>query len=142
MAEPFTHNLVHFTRYLRAQGLRVVPETTASLIDAADVVGMENRNDAYFAFRALTITRPDDIPVFDAAFDLFFGVGGRVAPIDPRDVELFPTAPQARVLVPTVSRTTRNGDGSSDVSEQIGASAIERLGMRDFSELTRSEYAE
>ncbi len=142
MAEPFTHNLVHFTRYLRAQGLRVVPETTAALIDAADVVGLENRPDTYYAFRALAITRPDDIPVFDAAFDLFFGAGGRVASIDPRDVELFPRAPQARVAVPTVSRTTRDGDGSSDVSEQIGASAIERLGMRDFSELTRSEYAE
>ena len=58
MAEPLTHNLVHFTRYLRAQGLRVVPDTTANLVDAATAVGLEDRSDAYYAFRAVTVSRP------------------------------------------------------------------------------------
>ena len=58
MAEPLTHNLVHFTRYLRAQGLRVVPETTTELVEAARVVGLDNRADAYDAFLAVTVSRP------------------------------------------------------------------------------------
>ena len=71
MAEPLTHNLVHFTRYLRAHGLRAVPETTVAMIDAAAAVGLKDREDAYHAFKAVTISRPEEIPVFDAAFDLF-----------------------------------------------------------------------
>ncbi|MGI9647421.1 MAG: hypothetical protein ACR2OI_02770, partial [Acidimicrobiia bacterium] len=102
MAEPLTHNLVHFTRYLRAQGLRVVPDTTSDLVAAARAVGLDNRDDAYHAFAAVTVSRPEDIPVFDAAFDLFFGTGRkRVTPIDPIELEVHPRGPRVHVIAPT-----------------------------------------
>ena len=38
LADPLIHNLVHFTRLLRAQGLRGVPETTVAMLEAAEAV--------------------------------------------------------------------------------------------------------
>ena len=143
MAEPLTHNLVHFTRYLLAQGLRVVPDTTTDLVDAARAVGLVNRDDAYHAFRAVTVSRPEEIRVFDDAFDLFFGSGrSRIAPIEPIELEVHPRGPRAHITVPTSVNADLRDQDLSDVSDQVGASAIERLSTRDFSDLTKSEHAE
>lgn len=143
MAEPLTHNLVHFTRYLRAQGLRVVPDTTSDLFAAARAVGLENRGDAYHAFAAVTVSRPEDIPVFDAAFDLFFGTGRkRVTPIEPIELEVHPRGPRVHVIAPTTVNADLGGEDPSEVSDQAGASAVERLSTRDFSDLTQSEFVE
>ena len=143
MAEPLTHNLVHFTRYLRAQGLRVVPDTTTDLVEAARVVGLANRDDTYHAFQAVTVSRPEDIPVFDAAFDLFFGTGRRrPPPIEPIELEVHPRSPQVHIIAPTTVQADLGDQDGADVSEQVGASAVERLASRDFSELTESEFTE
>ncbi len=143
MAEPLTHNLVHFTRYLRAKGLRVVPDTTTDLIEAAGAVGLENREDAYYAFQAVTVSRPEEIPVFDAAFDLFFGTGRRrVTPIDPIELEVHPRGPKVHIIAPTAVTADVGDQDMSEVSDQVGASAVERLATRDFSELTSAEHAE
>jgi len=142
VAEPLTHNLVHFTRYLRAQGLRVVPDTTTDLVDAARAVGLEDREDAYHAFAAVTVSRPEEIPVFDAAFDLFFGTGrSRPTPIEPIELEVHPRGPRVHVIAPTTVKADLGDEDVSDVSDQAGASAVERLATRDFSDLTRSEFA-
>ena len=143
MAEPLVHNLVHFTRYLRAQGLRVVPDTTTNLVEAARAVGLANRDDTYHAFQAVTVSRPEDIPVFAAAFDLFFGTGRRrVSPIDPIELEVHPRGPRAHVIAPTSVQADLGDQDAAEVSEQVGASAVERLASRDFSELTKSEVTE
>lgn len=143
MAEPFTHNLVHFTRYLRAHGLRVVPETTTDLIDAAQAVGLGERDDAYYAFRAVTVSRPEELPVFDAAFDLFFGSGRRsLSTVAPIELKVHPRGPRVHIIAPAKVDAEGGKDDASDVSDQVGASAVERLATRDFSDLTGSEYAE
>lgn len=143
MAEPLIHNLVHFTRYLRAQGLRVVPDTTTELVRAAQAVGLENREDAYHAFRAVTLSRPEEIPIFDAAFDLFFGAGHRrPPPIQPIELEVHPRAPRVQVIAQTVVAADLGEEDLSELSDQVGASAVERLATRDFSDLTRSELTE
>jgi len=143
VAEPLIHNLVHFTRYLRAQGLRVVPDTTTYLVEAARAVGLENRDDAYHAFQAVTVSRPEEIPIFDAAFDLFFGTGQRRAsPIEPIELEVHPRGPRVHVIAPTTVKADLGDQDVSDVSDQVGASAVERLSTRDFSDLTKSEFTE
>ncbi len=143
MTEPLLHNLVHFTRYLRAQGLRVVPDTTTDLVNAARAVGLEGRGDAYHAFRAVTVSRPEEIPIFDAAFDLFFGTGHRrPTPIEPIELEVHPRGPRVQVIAQTTVSADLGDEELSEVSDQVGASAIERLAIRDFSDLTRAELTE
>lgn len=142
MAGPFVPNLVLFSRHLRAQGLRVVPETTRDLIEAASAVGLSNREDAYHAFKAVTVSRPEEIPVFDAAFDLFFGAGRHgVAAMDPIELNVHQRGPRVHVIAPTTVHADLGGEDLSDVSDQAGASSVERLAHRDFSELTSDEYS-
>jgi len=141
MAEALTHNLVHFTRLLRAQGLRAVPDTTAALVEAAGVVGLQDRDDAYHAFRAVVISRPEDIALFDQAFELFFGSGRGWTPMEPIELKVHPRGPRAHVIAPTTVRADLGGEEPAEVTDQLGASVIERLSYRDFSELTPAEYA-
>ena len=71
----FSDNLVHFVRYLRMSGLAVVPSTTLDLQRAAATLGWDDKAALKAGFRSLTVVRRPDIPVFDDAFELFFGSG-------------------------------------------------------------------
>ncbi len=136
MADALASNLIHFARYLRAQGLAVVPETSALLLQATREVGLSRREDAYHAMRSVTVTRPDEIPAFDQAFELFFGAGGRVS---------VPAPPNSRLEVdrggahPLALPQARASSDQLEVVEQLGASAVERLGHRDFADLDAEE---
>ena len=143
MADAFTHNMVHFTRLLRAQGLRGTPETTVALIEAAEAVGLADRDDAYHAFRAVVIGRPNEVPVFDQAFELFFGSGRRWAPMEPLELKVHPHQ-RMHIIAPTSVAAGAGGEEGEEVEldEQLGASASTRLSLRDFTDLSTEEYAQ
>jgi uncharacterized protein len=142
MADTFTHNMVHFTRLLRAQGLRGTPETTVALVEAAEAVGLSDRDDVYAAFRAVVIGRPDEIALFDQAFELFFGSGRRWVPTEPIELKIHPH-PRMHIITPTsVAADTGGSEEEVELDEQLGASAVTRLSRRDFTDLTAEEYAE
>jgi uncharacterized protein with von Willebrand factor type A (vWA) domain len=136
---PFAHNMVHFVRYLRARGIDTVPGTGAELADAVGAVGLDNRNDAFFALRAMTVTRREDLAVFEDAFDVFFGHGWR----QPRPQVITPPE-RVAVQIPTLAGRDLDlpDDEIEEATEQLGASFSERLAKRDFSELTPDEIAE
>jgi len=143
MADAFTHNMVHFTRLLRAQGLRGTPETTVALIEAAEAVGLADRDDAYHAFRAVVIGRPNEVPVFDQAFELFFGSGRRWEPMEPLELKVHPHQ-RMHIIAPTSVAAGAGGEEGEEVEldEQLGASASTRLSLRDFTDLSTEEYAQ
>ncbi len=142
MSDAFTHNLVHFTRLLRAQGLRGTPETTVAMVEAIEAVGLANRLDTYYALRAVVVARPDEIPLFDQAFDLFFGKGHRWVPPEPIELKVH-AHPRMHLITPTtVAADTGGGDDEVDLEEQLGASSITRLAQRDFTDLSPAEYNE
>ncbi len=141
MADAFTHNMVHFTRLLRAQGLRGTPETTVALIEAAEAVGLADRDDAYHAFRAVVIGRPDEVAVFDQAFELFFGSGRRWAPMEPLELKVHPHQ-RMHIIAPTSVAAGVGGEEEVELDEQLGASASTRLSLRDFTDLSTEEYAQ
>lgn len=132
-------NLIQFARYLRGRGLSsVVPQTSGELLRAAEAVGLSRRDDVYHAFRAVTVSRPEEIPIFDEAFHSFFG-GGNLRLLE---------APAEEIEI----RTWRVGraidlegvadEEPEDSVQQVGASAVERLWHRDFGELTPEELDE
>ena len=141
-ADAFTHNLVHFPRFLRAQGLRGVPETTVAMLKAAETIGLADRDDAYYAFRAVVVARPEEIPLFDQAFDLFFGSARRWSPLDPIELKVHPRGPRVHVIAPTSVAADAGGEEPSELTEEAGASAVTRLSKRDFADLTPEEYAQ
>lgn len=65
-------NIVHFTRLLRAAGLRRGPGAMLDAVRAVATVGIERRDDLYWALHAVLVTRHDEHELFDQAFHLFW----------------------------------------------------------------------
>jgi uncharacterized protein with von Willebrand factor type A (vWA) domain len=139
MVHPLSANLIHFCRYLRARGLDVVPATATELLKSAELIGFDDVDDVRSAFRALTISRPEHRPIFDEAFDRFFGSGWRL----PRAMIVTPPE-EVRIQIPVLGSEPPSVDEREldEVSDQLGGSYAERLGNRDFAEMTPEEIAE
>lgn len=139
MAGVFAQNVIHFARYLRAKGLDATPPVGMDLLAAARLLGLEDGRDIRSGFRSLAVVRPDQIPVFDEAFDLFFGRGVRRPPAAGAGGE--PTV-QSYLPAPAPGGEPPDEADAGESREQLGASYHERLGARDFGELTPGEAAE
>ncbi len=63
---------VAFTRVLRGTGLAVPTSCTHTFAEALTAVGLGDRDAAYWSGRATLVRRPEDIPLFDRAFAVFF----------------------------------------------------------------------
>ena len=108
--------LVRFGRALRAEGLPVGPDRVAELGRAAALL---EPDELYWAGRATVVSRPEQIPVYDAVFGHFFG----------------PPVPMPGP--PLVLRVR------AEVEEDVGlASRIELLREKSFSRCTREELLE
>ncbi len=136
-----TANMVHFVRYLRAYGLPLGPGTAAELAEVVDVVGFGSRHDLYLALRAAVITRTAQRPVFDRAFEVFFGSGVAIG-----DEVVLPRpgaeAKDLHLSVPVLRpRGAPPGEGAAEeqVAETLGGSYEERLATRDFASLDVTE---
>lgn len=128
--------LVEFGRRLRAEGIPVGPTVTADLVAAAETVGLGSAEDTYHAFRSVCVTSVEQIPVFDRVFERVFGHE------DP-DSGMVVTTDRERTW--TIERAEDGGEGDGEATEEeaavTGASSVERLADKDFSELTADEAA-
>lgn len=134
MTVPATR-LVEFGRALRDAGIPVPPTVARDFLDALEQVGASSGEDAYWAFRALTVTRRDQIPVFDAVFVDFFS--GSPLPSTVIEEEYEPRL----WAVEEGAEGDGEGDGE-DATATTGASAVERLADKDFALLSPVEEAQ
>lgn len=65
-------NVTHFVRLLRDAGFALSPAHGIEALTALRHVGVGQREDVRAALAALMLTGPDQRPLFDAAFDLFW----------------------------------------------------------------------
>ena len=65
-------NLLRFGRRLRAGGMAVGPGQILGLVDALGAIGLERRDDVHSAARATLVSRPEQIPFFNAEFARFW----------------------------------------------------------------------
>jgi uncharacterized protein with von Willebrand factor type A (vWA) domain len=65
-------NLMLFARTLRAAGMPVGPGRVLEAIRAMQAVGLERRDDLYWALHAVFVNRKDQQPLFDQAFHVFW----------------------------------------------------------------------
>src|ERR1700685_1819263 len=63
---------MHFARTLRAAGLPVGPGKVIDAVAAIRAVGIANRADFYWTLHAVFVNRPDQRPLFDQAFHVFW----------------------------------------------------------------------
>ena len=140
---PFAHNLVRFVRHLRERGLSVTPQTSADLASVIEMVGMADRDDVYHGFRSVVVARPSELPVFDEVFAAFFGAGLFTAGSEARgpSVQLPRSGSTSRASASVLAAAlSPQEDGTGEpVAEIVGGSYAERLGTRDFGDLTSEE---
>lgn len=146
MTTALTVNLLHFVRHLRARGLRIGPSAVPELAAAVDAVGLALRADVKSAFGAIVIARPTERPIFDEAFESFFGRGLLRLDVEPGPGEEIQTVTleTERLSVPVLADIGEAGAALEDIDipEVVGASSEERLERRDFRDLTPEESEE
>jgi uncharacterized protein with von Willebrand factor type A (vWA) domain len=135
-----------FARLLRDAGLTTGPERVQDACQALLVIDLTRPDEVRFALRAVFVTRREEGPVFDAAFDLFFSrpggegtpgaIPGRSRPLalDPKQAKAWMSV--LDLAAPDVAREVEGAPASS-----AGYSAQELLRQRDFRDMTWDELA-
>jgi hypothetical protein len=127
--------LSEFTGALRLRGLTVTSEQTADMARAMTLVDLSRRSQTRAALQALTVTDPAQLSAFEEEFDAFFGGGlRRHHPMEKSAADAGSSA--------LLFAASGFGAATTAVAEQSGASAMERLGSRDFAELDDEDLAE
>ncbi len=147
-------NVVHFVRVLRAAGLPVGPARTLAALEAAEAVGLANREDFRAALSAVLVSRHEHLPVFEQAFELFwrnpkllekliasllpkvYGRTGEQAP----EPEL-PARIAEAMLPPRDLRLPTQDDDEIELDAAFTLSPREVLQHKDFETMTAAELA-
>ena len=63
---------MHFARLLRAAGLRVGPDRVVDAVKALEIAGAAQREDWYWTMSAVLLSKQEQRPIFDQAFQIFW----------------------------------------------------------------------
>ncbi len=132
---------VGFCRVLRRAGVRLPPSATVNFVEALGLVGIETRDAVYWAGRATLIHRPEDIPLYDRVFSVYWQKqrGETVG---------FEGTPQPVVLALDLGEDDPDdpGDAETDDHESeiqpVRFSRTEILTSKDFADCTQEELDE
>jgi uncharacterized protein len=135
--------VVGFSRALRAAGVPVGVDQSATFAQALALVDPASRSELYLAARATLVFRREDMPVFDAIFGAFWS-GRSASPARPQKVPRAPRhdrGPETRTAFGAyMAQRARADDPEVDVPEtEKAASSLEVLQRKDFGELTAEE---
>jgi len=65
-------NVMHFSRLLRAAGLRIGPDRVVDAVNALEIAGAHRREDWYWTMSAVLLSKQEQRPIFDQAFNIFW----------------------------------------------------------------------
>jgi hypothetical protein len=140
------NNLVHFGQVLHAAGLDVPAGRMVDVARALEHIGVGRRTDFYFTLRSLLVHRPQDFPLFDEAFRIFW----RRPPGDWSTQDLRAMGEQRRVGPPEVEIPPAGSAAGHAASADTLAAPLERVAAmsysdrevfraKDFAEFTEAE---
>ncbi|MEM6623718.1 MAG: VWA domain-containing protein [Pseudomonadota bacterium] len=149
-------NVLHFARALRAAGLPVGTGRAVDAVRAVAAAGFENREDFYHTLAACFTSRPEHRVVFDQCFHMFWR--------DPQILEKMMAMLIPEIRAPGQDRDRQAGaqraaegltagadrhapelDREPDeieIEAELTFSDQERLGARDFEQMTTAEVAQ
>jgi uncharacterized protein len=107
-------NIVHFARTLRRAGLPIGPGRVLAAVDAVRAVGLERREDFYWALHAVFVNRRDQRALFDQAFHVFWR--------NPKLLERM-----MALMLPAV-KAPANEEPGDEMSRRLAESLAERPG--------------
>ena len=128
---------VAFARVLRGAGLSVPLGSVLTFVEALGAVGLAERDGVYWAARATLVRRPEDLPLFDRAFQVFWE---QIRGVDPES----PTGEPIRITIAIDDEgddiaTDDVTGGDDDPSITMRFSAIEVLRHKDFGQYSDDE---
>jgi len=148
-------NVLYFVRVLRAAGLPVGPAKVIDAIAAVEAVGVANKTDFREALAAVLISRHEQLPLFEQAFDLFWRnpklLEKMVASLLPRvygrtGEETPPPDLPARLaqamLPPKLPEARPAEEDEVDLDAALTFSSREILQKKDFATMTADELAQ
>jgi len=135
-----------FARLLHDAGLEAGPRRLTDATRALGVIDLKQQGDFRNALRSVFVSRKEDLPTFEAAFDIFW------APPDPRASagvipgrsRALPLSPErakawANALGLNASQMNREQNPTEFPARSSGYSAEELLRHKDFEEMTWAE---
>jgi uncharacterized protein with von Willebrand factor type A (vWA) domain len=146
-------NIAQFARVLRRAGMPVGPARVVDAVAAVEIAGVRRRDDLYWTLHAVFVSRHDQHPVFDGAFEMFWRSRGLVEKLigllSPVAAPARPdTAPKtaAQRLADALAANRPGGPAPTKTEVEIDArlamSAREVLQRKDFAQMTAAELAE
>jgi uncharacterized protein len=140
---------MHFARLLRAAGLRIGPDRVVDCVKALEIAGAAHREDWYWTMSAVLLSKEEQRPIFDQAFQIFWR--------DPKLAErmmqlLLPkaqgqTKPEQQSQRLTDALYNRNRDDAAreqrmEMEARLTFSSREVLQRMDFDTMSAAELAE
>jgi uncharacterized protein len=147
MRSRFLDNLLFFGRLLRRAGIDVHPGRMIDVVEALGHVNLAVRDEVFYTCRALLVHRPEQLPVFDLAFDKFWrqqlgrpsSASQATPPAEDDNADKPSNAPHE--LVAEVGTADGPGDASSQSAVRTWS---DRGGLsgKDFAALSAAEIAD
>jgi uncharacterized protein with von Willebrand factor type A (vWA) domain len=131
---------VAFTRVLRGAGIDVPVGRAVTFAEALTLTGVNRSGPVYWAGRTTLIGRPEDIPVYDRAFNAFWRQ--RIS------MTLVTTPPVELTIVLDTEEETPAGQGEEEPVQPEGPTLVVRwsrqevLRQKDFATYTHAEFEE
>jgi uncharacterized protein with von Willebrand factor type A (vWA) domain len=153
-------NIMHFCRALRGAGLPVGPGRTLAALEAVRTVGIDSRDDVYWALHSTLVNRRDQRVIFDQVFHLFWRnpeMLKRVMQLMLPQIDTGRAETQtpinrrvAEAMAPSRDRERGRGEAPEDADNppdiEIDASLTfsdrERLQHKDFEQMSGAEIAQ
>ena len=132
---------VAFARILRGAGIEVPLDSVIVFVGALSKIGLENRDDVYWAAYATLIRRHEDTQIFDRAFAVFWD---QLIAVDMASYE----QQTESVTLLIDSEQEDNDDSSAEALEEdentlaLRFSSVETLREKDFAAYTDTELRE
>lgn len=129
---------VGFCRVLRRSGLRVPATATINFTEALGLLGVEDRNDVYWAGRATLVHRPEDLNLYDRVFAAYWEQRAG------ESMRMEGTPPPITLALDVADDEENDGEESEPPGDiqTVRFSSTEVLTDKDFADCTNEELAE
>jgi uncharacterized protein with von Willebrand factor type A (vWA) domain len=138
-APPMLDAAVAFGRVLRGAGLRVGTDRLVEFARAIEEMDPSRRDDVYWSGRITLTSRPEDIEIYDRAFELFWETGGGAKRRPRTKIRLSVPQPDRSVMPP---KKTVEKSESGEEAVRLRYSPVEVLRHKDFALYSPEEFAE
>ena len=140
-ASPAHNMAVAFARVLRGVGLDAPLDSVIVFVSALEHLGLENRNDVYWAAHSTLVRRHEDTPMFDRAFAVFWdqSIAINRSEDEPETISM-------TLLVDDENEQDKNNETAEPIDDEntitLRFSSIETLREKDFAEYNDAELRE